>query len=94
MSGHFSKRIYDDSYFPEIVRQQTTSCNYRVYNGFADNGAKCHATLGPRANRLQNSGELSTGGLTKRAEVESLLTNRGWDSTKTTAPNLQGWLNW
>ena len=88
MSGHFSKRIYDDSYFPEIVRQQTTSGNYRVYNGFADNGAKCHASLGPRANRLQNTGELSTGGLTKRAEVESLLTNRGWDSTKTTAPNV------
>jgi hypothetical protein len=88
MSGHFSKRKYDKEYFREVVRQETAPGSYRLFNSTWDNEVKCHATLGPRANRLQNTGEFDTGNLTKRTEVESLLTDRGWDSTKAISPNM------
>jgi hypothetical protein len=91
MSGHFSKRIYDECYFPEVVRQEAAPGNYRLFTPEWNNDAKCHNTFGPRSNRpskIGSTGEFDAGTMVKRTEVESLLTDRGWDSTKCTAPNL------
>jgi hypothetical protein len=91
MSGHFSKRLYDDSYFPEIVRQEIAPGNYRLFNGEYENEASCHSVLGPRSNRpskIGSTGEFDAGNRVKRAEIESILTDRGWDSTKATPANL------
>jgi len=92
MSGHFSKRLYDECYFPEKVRQETAQGNYRLYTGTFDSNSACHSTLGPRANRNTNnngaSGELGGTSLEKRTQIESLLTDRSWDSTKCTGSNI------
>jgi len=92
MSGHFSKRLYDECYFPEVVRQEIAPGNYRLYTGTWDNNGACHSTLGPRANRNSsnngNTGELNGAPLVKRTEIESLLTDRSWDSTKCTPANI------
>jgi len=92
MSGHFSKRKYDSCYFPEAVRQETAPGNYRLYTGTYANDVSCHSLLGPRANRNTNNngatGEFDTKDVIKRTEIESLLTDRGWDSTKCTPGNL------
>jgi hypothetical protein len=91
MSGHFSKRLYDSCYFPEIVRQEAAPGNYRLFTSEWKNDAGCHSTLGPRSNRPSRIGstdEFDAGTMVKRTEVESLLTDRGWDSTKCTPANL------
>jgi len=92
MSGHFSKRKYDSCYFPETVRQETAPGNYRLYTGTWANDVSCHSLVGPRANRNTSNngatGELDTKDVSKRTEIESLLTDRGWDSTKCTPGNL------
>jgi hypothetical protein len=89
--GHFGKRIYDSCYFPEIVRQETAPGNYRLYDGEWDNNSKCGSLLGPRQNRparIGATGEYDAGTRAQRAEIESLLTDRGWDTTKCTPGNL------
>lgn len=91
MSGHFSKRKYDECYFPEVVRQETAPGNYRLFTPEWKNDAGCHSTLGPRANRparIGSTGEFDAGDMVKRTEVESILSDRGWDSTKCTPANL------
>jgi len=90
-ASHFSKRIYDATYFPEIVRQETAPGNYRLYDGDWNNNAKCGSLLGPRQNRsarIGATGEYDAGTISQRVEIESLLTDRGWDSTKCTPANL------
>ena len=91
MSGHFSKRKYDDCYFQEVIRQEAAPGNYRLFTPEWNNDAKCHSLLGPRSNRpskIGSTGEFDSGGMVKRTEVESLLTDRNWDSTKCTPQNL------
>ena len=91
MSGHFSKRKYDACYFSEVVRQETAPGNYRLFPQEYQNDAACHSLLGPRSNRpsrIGATGEFDAGNMVKRTEVESLLTERGWDSTKCTPANL------
>jgi hypothetical protein len=91
MSGHFSKKLYDDCYFPEVVRQEIAPGNYRLFTGDWENNAACHSTLGPRSNRPSRNGatgEFDAGNMVKRTEIESILTDRGWDSTKCTPANL------
>jgi hypothetical protein len=91
MSGHFSKRKYDACYFSEVVRQETAPGNYRLFTQEYQNDAACHSLLGPRSNRpsrIGATGEFDAGNMVKRTEVESLLTERGWDSTKCTPANL------
>jgi hypothetical protein len=89
--GHFGKRLYDSCYFPEIVRQETAPGNYRLYDGEWNNSSKCGSLIGPRQNRnarIGSTGEFNAGSIAQRAEVESLLTDRGWDTTKCTPGNL------
>jgi hypothetical protein len=91
MSGHFSKKLYDDCYFKEVVRQEIAPGNYRLFTNEWKNDSACHSAIGPRSNRpsrIGSTGEFDAGNMVKRTEVESILSDRGWDNTKCAPANL------
>ena len=78
MSGHFSRLNYDQCFINEDTKQSTAPGDYRLYNGQANNEKSCHSLFGPRSNRVKNSAEVNKGAtLGDRAEIESVLSNRG-----------------
>ena len=83
MSGHFSRLTYDQCFINEDTKQSTAPGDYRLYNGQANNEKSCHSLFGPRSNRIKNSAEINKGAtLGDRAEIESVLSNRGEASSR------------
>ena len=83
MSGHFSRLTYDQCFINEETKQSTAPGDYRLYNGQSNNDNSCHSLFGPRNNRVRNSAEVNKGAtLGDRAEVESVLSNRGEASSR------------
>jgi hypothetical protein len=75
MSGHYSRKIYDNCYSLEFIDQQVNPCKYRTYEPYAENNEKCHALNGPRANKQRATGELGDPTIGFRTEIESQLYN-------------------
>jgi hypothetical protein len=75
MSGHYSKKIYDNCYSIEFIDQQVNPCKYRTYEPYAENKEKCHALNGPRSNKSRGTGELGNTNIGFRTEIESQLLN-------------------
>ena len=75
MSGHYSRKIYDNCYSLEFIDQQVNPCKYRTYEPYAENNEKCHALNGPRANKQRATGELGDPNIGFRTEIESQLYN-------------------
>ena len=75
MSGHYSRKIYDNCYSLEFIDQQVNPCKYRTYEPYAENNEKCHALNGPRANKQRSTGELGDANVGFRTEIESQLYN-------------------
>lgn len=75
MSGHYSRKIYDNCYSHEFINQQINPCNYRTYEPYAENKQKCHSLNGPRANKSRATGELGNNKIGFRTEIESQLYN-------------------
>jgi hypothetical protein len=75
MSGHYSRKIYDNCYSLEFIDQQVNPCKYRTYEPYAENQEKCHALNGPRANKSRATGELGNTNVGFRTELESQLFN-------------------
>jgi hypothetical protein len=75
MSGHYSRKIYDNCYSLEFIDQQVNPCKYRTYEPYAENKEKCHALNGPRSNKTRATGELGNTNIGFRTELESQLYN-------------------
>lgn len=75
MSGHNSKKIYDQCYINEFIHQQVNPYKYRIDPIYAEQQNKCHALNGPRSNKMRGTGELGDIDIGYRTEIESQLFN-------------------
>ena len=76
MSGHFSRLNYDGCFIKEDTKQSTRPGDYKLYSGQTVNDKSCHATYGPRGNKVGENFEVDQGEtLGDRAEIESVLKN-------------------
>jgi len=75
MSGYNTRKIYDNCYSVEFIDQQVNPSKYRTLDEFAENGGKCHALNGPRANKARSTGELGKTTIVYRTDLESQLFN-------------------
>jgi hypothetical protein len=75
MSGIYARKIYDNCYNVEFMKQQVNPCKYRTFEPFGDNTKKCNALNGPRANKARSTGELGNSNISYRTDIESQLQN-------------------
>ena len=75
MSGHFSRKIYDNCYSIEFIDQQVNPAKYKTDPNFGENNVPCHSLSGPRANARRTTGELGTSNREYRTDIESQLFN-------------------
>lgn len=72
MSGHYSRKRYDDCYYGETVKQSVRPLSHQLDLTQAENDDKCFHVRGPAPSR---HGELPTKDRVFRTQVETYLRN-------------------
>ena len=79
MSGVFSRKLYDECFAPEFVRQQVGPMEYALDGVYAERPDKCFAG---KSRKPSKHGELPAGPLPQLREIESFLRNIDIPSTR------------
>ena len=87
MSGVFNRTRYDVSYFPEFIDQETGPGVYEISELAGERPDKCVSNFGPRSNSIRGNGEIPSGDLLDRKEIENYLLNLDIPNSRTLSLN-------
>lgn len=75
MVGIFNKKIYDEKYNEEFIKQQTKPGLYVLDKNYTESNNKCVSNFGPRQNKNRSNTEIPYNDIKVRSEIENYLHN-------------------